>query len=70
MREFTKSELPANTRELMEAGKVTYRGCGLGKNAHLTRVRIEGKEYAISWDLFHEISEGVHVRFSGPARKG
>ena len=70
MKLSTKSDLPANVQELINEGKVTYRGCGLGKNAANTKIKVDGKEYMITTELFNELGGIDKMRFFAPFRKG
>lgn len=61
------SELPANTAELVDMGKVTYRGTG---NSGESKIKVEGKEYVISSADFDALGGLQKIRFSAPFRKG
>jgi hypothetical protein len=63
------SELPADTLDLISLGAVTYRGCGMGKNANNTKIRVSGKEYMITSELFNQLGGIDKMKFYAPFRK-
>jgi hypothetical protein len=63
------SELPAETIDLVSLGAVTYRGCGMGKNANNTKIRVNGKEYMITSELFNKLGGIDKMKFYAPFRK-
>ena len=70
MKLSTREDLPRTTEELINSDKVTYRGCGIGKNYGNTRIKVDGKEYMITDKLFEELGGINKMRFAAPRRKG
>ena len=58
------SELPDDTQELVDAGKVTYRGSNYG-----TLIKIRRKEYLVSDEKFKELGWIKKIKFDAPYRK-
>lgn len=59
-------DLPADLQKLVDAGKVTYRGNNLKEGI---RIKVNGKEYNISDDLYDELGGIKKMRFAAPFRK-
>jgi len=60
------SALPANIHELVDQGKVTYRGTG---SSDAWRIKVSGKEYTISREDFYKLGSNSKMRFAAPERK-
>lgn len=63
------SELPEETIPLLKEGKVTYRGCGMGKYYGFYKIKVKGKEYMVTDDLFYELTNIKPMKFSAPTKK-
>ena len=61
------AELPSNIKDLVDLGKVTYRGNGFGNEG--VRIKVDGKEYNISDDNFKLLGGISKIKFKAPARK-
>lgn len=59
------SQLPAETLQLVNARKVTYRGTGFGGDCLL---KISGQEYLVDWEIFDQLGGLEKIRFSAPYR--
>jgi hypothetical protein len=68
----------SNLQKLVDQGKVTYRGLGLGKlyddfykaaGETGTRITVNGKEYFITDADFEKLGGIKKIRFSAPARR-
>jgi hypothetical protein len=65
------NELPSDTQQQVNEGKVTYRGCGIsGKNAGMYKLKVHNKEYIVSLDTLKSFEKGdKKIRFDAPFRK-
>jgi hypothetical protein len=61
--------LPAELKAQVNAGRATYRGCGL-KYPDLTKVKFGKKEYIISNAQFDALGGISKMRFAAPTRRG
>jgi len=61
-----QNELPSNIQELVDTGKVTYRGTGISNDGVL--IKTGGIEYKITDDKFRELGWIKKIRFSAPFR--
>lgn len=59
--------LPEDTQKEVEAGRVTYRGLGFGKEG--VKIKVKGKEYVITDDKFKELGGIQKIKFAAPFRK-
>mgnify|MGYP000973968177 FL=1 len=65
----TFNDLPDNIQDLVNAGKVTYRGTGMEEDSPLgTFIKVNGQEYLISDEQFEELGGIKKIRFSAPYR--
>ena len=62
----TQKELPKNIQELVDAGKVTYRGLGFDETG--TLIKVNGIEYKITDEKFRALGWIKKIRFSAPFR--
>lgn len=62
----TQKELPKNIQQLVDTGKVTYRGLGFGETG--TLIKTSGVEYKITDEKFRELGWIKKIRFSAPFR--
>jgi len=77
--EVTKISDILNLQKLVDQGKVTYRGLGMGKlyddfydlaGEGGTRIKVNGKEYYITDTDFQELGGIKKIRFGAPFRRG
>ena len=77
--EVTKISDIRNLQKLVDQGKVTYRGLGMGKlyddfydlaGEGGTRIKVNGKEYYITDTDFQELGGIKKIRFGAPFRRG
>ncbi len=61
-------ELPINLQDLVNAGKVTYRGLGMDTDIDGVKIRIDGKEYIISREKYDELGGLKKIKFHAPYR--
>lgn len=76
--EVTKiSDIP-NLQKLVDQGKVTYRGLGMGKlyddfydltGEGGNRIKVNGKEYYITNTDFQELGGIKKIKFAAPSRR-
>ena len=62
----TQKELPNNIQELVDAGKVTYRGLGFGETD--TLIKTGSIEYRVTNEKFRELGWIKKIKFSAPFR--
>lgn len=62
-----ESELPSDTEQLVNEGKVTYRGMGFGASG--VKLKVKGKEYIVSDEKFKALGGISKIKFDAPFRK-
>lgn len=65
-------KVPTDTIEMIQAGKVTYRGYGIdGKYAGFFRIKVHKKEYRVTLEKKRALEQlaGRKIPFSAPLRR-